>query len=274
MSGIVNHPTAYREVNALLRELLESVQTVLTNQLVGVYLFGSLASGDFDGASDIDLLVVTDDEISGELFSALQAMHARIALGNSSWATQLEVSYMPQRALRRYDPAHALHPHIDRGAGQSLRMMQHDSDWVVQRYTLRERGIALAGPAPRTLIDPVSPNDLRQAMLAVLRGWWAPMIVDHAHLHSRGYQSYTVLSLCRVLYTLQYGTVVSKPVAARWAQETLEVRWRPLIERALVGRQHPQLEASAEDVRGTVALIRYTLERSRQFEITMDEAEV
>ena len=49
-------------------------------------------------------------------------------------------------------------------------MMRHDSDWVVQRHTLRERGITLAGPAPQTLIDPITPNDLRRAMLAIL--WW------------------------------------------------------------------------------------------------------
>ena len=267
MSAQLTHPTAYADVNAVLQLLLSGAQTILGNHFIGMYLYGSLASGDFDQDSDIDLVVVTDDEISSDLFSALQAMHAQIAVGDSPWASQLEVSYIPQRALRRYDPTYALHPHIDRGRGESLRMMQHDSDWVVQRYTLRERGVRLAGPAPRTLIDPVSPDDLRQAMLAILRGWWAPMLDDSAHLSSLGYQSYTVLSMCRVLYTLQYGTVISKPVAARWARETLDERWIPLIERAVVGRQHPQLEAPSEDVSETLALIRYTLERSRQFEI-------
>lgn len=266
MRDIVNHPAPYPEVNALLRELLKSVQTILGHHFVGAYLFGSLASGDFDRDSDIDLVVVTDDEISGELFSALQAMHAQVALIDSPWATQLEVSYIPQRALRRYNPANALHPHIDRGSGQSLRMMQHDSDWVVQRYTLRERGITLAGIAPQALIDPVSPNDLRQAMLEILDGWWALMLDDPGALKSRGYQSYTVLSLCRLLYTLEYGAVVSKPVAAAWAEAALDERWMPLIERAITGRQHPHLSATSEDMSETLALIRYTLERSRKKE--------
>jgi hypothetical protein len=35
----------------------------------------------------------------------------------------------------------------------------------------------------------------------------------------------------------------------------------PLIERALVGRQTPQLKAEPEDVRGTLDFIRYALER-------------
>jgi hypothetical protein len=274
VSSIVHRPTPYPEVNALLQELLERVQTILGEHFIGAYLFGSLAGGDFDQDSDIDVVVVTDDEISSALFSALQAMHARIAASDSSWATQLEVSYIPRHALRGYEAANALHPHIDRGRGESLRMMQHDSDWVVQRYTLRERGVTLAGPAPQALIEPVSSNDLQQAMLAILRGWWAPMLNDPAHLNRRGYQSYAVLSMCRILYTLQYGTVVSKPVAARWAQEILGEGWIPLIERAVVGRRHPQLEAPPEDVSGTLALIRYTLERGQQIEIPMGETEV
>lgn len=30
-----------------------------------------------------------------------------------------------------------------------------------------------------------------------------------------------ILTMCRVLHTLEHGTIVSKPVAARWAQAKL-----------------------------------------------------
>lgn len=231
--------------------------------MIGVYLFGSLAGGDFDQESDVDVAVVTDEEVSSDLFSALEAMHTRIADIDSPWATQLEVSYIPQTALRRYDPTHTLHPHIDRDRGERLHIADHDQAWVVQRDTLRERGITLIGPAPHTLIDPVSPDDLRQAMLALLQGWATRILADPARVNSRGYQSYTVLSLCRMIYTLEHGAVISKPAAARWAQATLGARWTALVERAWVGRQHPQLEATAEDIRGTLDFIQYTLDRSR-----------
>ena len=266
IQSIPTNPTSYPDVNTVLHVLLKNVQTVLGNHFIGMYLFGSLTSGDFDQDSDIDVVVVTNDEISGDLFSALQAMHARIYAGDSPWTIQLEVSYIPQHALRRYDPANALHPHIDRGS-ETFFMMQHDESWIVQRYVLRERGITLAGPAPQTLIDPVSPNDLRQAMLAILNGWPLQILDDPAQIKHRGGQSYTVLSICRILYTLQYGTVVSKPVAARWAQETLDNQWTPLIERTWTGRHNPGLEASPDDVNGTLEFIRYALKQSRKLEI-------
>jgi predicted nucleotidyltransferase len=262
---------SFPEVNILLRELLDNVKIVLGNHFIGMYLFGSLTSGDFDEHSDIDVLIVTDDEISADLFSALQTMHARIALIDSVWATQLEVSYIPRRALRRYDPSQALHPHLDRGKAQSLHVMQHDSDWVIQRYVVRERGVVLAGPDPQALIDQVSANDLRRAMLTLL--WWpAQFLDDPADLDSRGYQSYIVFSVCRMLYTIEFGAVISKRDAARWAQGTLGERWIPLIERAWVGRQNPQLKAEADDVNETLDFIRCGLQRSTRFQTPEDDA--
>jgi predicted nucleotidyltransferase len=258
-------PTPYPDVNALLSDLLESVRAILGPHFVGMLLFGSLVSGDFDEASDVDVLVVTDDNISDDLFSLLQAMHDRIARGESTWATQIEVSYLPRAALRRYDPAHNRHPRLDRGRGERLHMMEHEADWVVQRHLLRERGLALAGPPPQTLIDLVSPDDLRAAMLPALRLWGRSLLDDPSQMSQRGYQSFSVLSICRILYTLQHGAVVSKQTAARWALATWDRRWARLIERALEGRHDPGSPAQAEDVQGTLGLIRGTLDGTVSF---------
>ena len=258
--------THYPEVNNLLHELLQSVQTILDDQFVGMYLFGSLASGDFDEDSDIDVVIVTRDVPSDHLFSALQVMHAQIFAGDSPWTIQLEVSYIPQNALRRYDPANARHPHIDRGS-DNFFWKQHNESWIVQRYVLRERGITLAGPDPQTLIDPVASNDLRLAMVAILAGWTPQFLNNPAKLKYRGGQSYIVLTICRMLYTLEHGTAVSKQVAARWAQETLDSRWAPLIEQAWAGRHHPGGEASPDDVKGTLDFIRYAQEQGRKYEL-------
>jgi hypothetical protein len=266
LRNMIDHPTPYPEVNGILQELLEKVRKVLGSHFIGMYLDGSLTSGDFDGDSNIDFVVVTDEDISGDLFLALQAMHERIATMDSPYAVQLEGSYISQEGLRRFDSEHALHPNIERGNGERLKMVYHDDWWIIHRYILRERGITMVGPAPQTLIDPVSPEDLQRAMLSLLHGW-AMQILKHPNkIDSRGYQSYTVLSLCRILYTLQFGDVVSKPVAARWTRETLAGNWVSLIDRAWIGRHHPQLRAESDDINGTLDFISYTLEFSRQFQ--------
>ena len=239
---------------------MPGLQAILGDQFVGMYLTGSLAAGDFDRHSDVDFVVVTEDEVAGDFFSALDMLHRHVALIDSWCATQLDGGYISRRALRRFDPASAVHAHIDRGRGERLKMVQYD-EGVVQLHLLRERGITLEGPDPRTLIDEVTPGHLRDAMPRVLDRWASRILDNPALIEPLGYQSYTVLSMCRILYTMQFGAVVSKPVAAQWARETLG--HASLIDRARIGRQHPQRAAASEDIEETLVLIRESLQRGR-----------
>jgi len=258
-------PTPYPDVNVVLHDLLASIQGNLGHHFRGMYLSGSLALGDFAAyRSDIDYVVVTDADLSGDLLLALRAMHAGFNASDSLWATEVEAAYIPHDALRRYNPAHARHPHIERGVGATLDMNQLGSDWIIQRYILREHGVIVAGPDPRTVIDPVSAQDLCQSVATLMNTWWGPMRDDPAPLfrHNIGYQVYAVLTMCRILYTRDVGAVVSKPVAARWARGMADGRWDTLIERALAWRKDGQIVPSDDDVNETLALIQYTLERS------------
>lgn len=246
------------EITAVVRDLIESVQRILGKQFVGAYVTGSLTTGEFDEASDIDVVVVTKDELPDHLFDELSAMHERIASGESKWATQLEVSYISRRELRRHDPKHTTHPHLDRGRGEALKRIKHESDWIPQRHMLRERGFTLVGPDPKTLIDPVSPDDLRDAMRPLLSGWVKSVLKRKVPFAGRAEQSYVVLTVCRILYTLEHGEVASKRAAAKWARELLHERWHPLIDRAWHGRQNSGLPL--EDTKETLAFIRHALE--------------
>jgi predicted nucleotidyltransferase len=100
---LVHAPTSHAEVNAVLWELMEGLRGILSSQLAGVYLYGSLTTGEFDRQSDIDVLVAIRREMSDETFASLAAMHDQIAGGDSWCATQLEVAYVPLLTLRRYD---------------------------------------------------------------------------------------------------------------------------------------------------------------------------
>jgi hypothetical protein len=131
---------------------------------------------------------------------------------------------------------------------------------VLALHVLREQGVVVAGPDPRTFIDPVSPDELREAVRGILREWWAPMLDDQTRLHDLVYQRYAVVTMCRIFYTLEHGAVVPKSVAVRWAQKTLDERWRPLIEWYVRGRSAPELE-KLEEVLG---FVRYTLAHSAQ----------
>lgn len=261
-------PTPFFDANEVVRELTQGVKSVLGPQFIGMYLEGSLANGGFDRDSDIDFVVVTADEISAELFGALQSMHDRIAGFDSPWAIQLEGSYIPKQAIRRYDPATDRHPNIERGPGERLKWLTLERVWDIHRYITRERGIVLAGPSPQSLVDPVTPGDLREAMVDLARSWAATVLQDPAPLAVRGHQSYLVLSACRMLYTLEHSEIVSKQAAAVWARRSLDSKGKGVIARALTGRhsQYPATAASPEDIAGTLDFIRLAVARSEAFE--------
>jgi predicted nucleotidyltransferase len=253
--------TPFPEVNVILESLLPRAREILGAHFVGMYLHGSLAYGDFDAESDVDFVVVTDEELTEEQFDAIRAMHDDIAAIDSPFAIQLEGTYISKRALWRFDPRQSLHPNIDRGRGERLKMMQYDDGWIVECHVLRERGLTLAGPQPRSLIAPVTPHALRQAMHRILDQWAARIFGDPSRMRTRGYQSFTVLSLCRILYTLDTGRVVSKPVAAQWAKDALGGPWAALIDRAWIGRQHPDALSPQEDIEWTLDFIAFARER-------------
>jgi hypothetical protein len=257
--------TPYPDVNAILSELLANIQHILGPHLIAFYLDGSLAHGDFDEASDIDFVAVTDEQISAAQFEVLYVMHAHMNAGESKWATQLEGSYLSAQALRHYDPAHPPQPNIERGLGQKLKWEPQGAWWLPHLAIVREKGIALLGPPPHTLIDPVSPDDLRKAMHGAVSDYAERILPRPALMSSRGYQSYIVLTMCRILYTLQYGSIASKKVAIGWAQTSLGSEWAGLIERAWLGRQQPDAELDSADVDQTLKLIAHAIKISQQY---------
>jgi hypothetical protein len=254
------YPTPYYDVNAVLDELLSSVKQVVGPRFVGMYLGGSLATGDFDPLrSDIDFLVVTTEDLPEDIASRLKAMHARITGGESKWGKELEGCYIPQHAVRRYLPTEGAYPMIERN--EELVIARSDSHQVVQRYILREHGISLAGPDIKTLIDPISVGQVQQAVLDTLRIWRSLTLGDtKGYLNIPGFRAYAVLTMCRILYTLHHGSVESKRVAATWARGLLGEPTASVIERALAWEPGKD----TVDMDEALDIIRYTIQRGSQ----------
>ncbi len=246
-------PTPYPDVNTLLRLLLAEMQATLGDDLSGLYLDGSLALGDFDPAtSDVDFIVAVARPPAPETFNALADMHRRIRDSALPFARELEGSYIHLSALCRHDPADAVFPNLERGPDEELKLSEHHSDWVIHRHIVREHGIVLFGPPAATLIDSVSADDIRAATGEVLRSWWGtPAAVEYIRAAAPGELTFIALTMCRALYALEYGAVVSKPVAGRWALATLDARWHPLIERSLAWQLDDSLKPEM------IAFVRY-----------------
>jgi predicted nucleotidyltransferase len=141
----------YPELRLVLETFVGGVQDAVKANFVGAYLVGSLATGDFDHDSDIDFLIVTDEELTDAQVQSLQALHLELhSLGCYS-AQHLEGSYIPRDLLNRADQVGMqLLWYIDNGSTVLERSL-HDNKWHV-RWILRERAITLSGPVAGELL--------------------------------------------------------------------------------------------------------------------------
>lgn len=252
-------PTVYPEINLLLGELLAGVKSALREQFVGMYLYGSLSSGDFNlDTSDVDFLVVTEGELPKERVLELEMLHQRLWTSGLKWAAKLEGAYAPRQTIRRHDPSAPPCPSVNERQFYVARL---GSDWVIQRHILRECGVVVAGPSAAELIAPVSGEEIRASVIQIMKEWWEPMLHNPAWLDERGpeYKVYAVVSMCRVLYTLEHKEIASKPVSARWAIQQVDEAQRQQIEDALVWKSGTEWNHTLDEA---LELIRYGVERS------------
>jgi hypothetical protein len=233
--------TPWPEVDRAVERLLDGVVEAIGDDLVGLYLGGSLGLGDFDPASsDVDVLVATARALPEAAVERLRRLHGALH-AEGGWSARLEVVYLPLATLHRFDPRDtARYPF---GASdREFALGRQGPTWVLDRWVVREHGLVVAGPDPRELIDPIGPDELRAAVRASLTGHWALEGQDVAWLRPRNYQAFAVLSMCRDLYALEHGTLVSKPAAAAWATRRLKPPWPALIERAMAWRSDRRVD--------------------------------
>jgi predicted nucleotidyltransferase len=249
--------TQFPELDEVLTEFVEGVRSLLGGNLAGIYLQGSFAIGDADEWSDVDFVVVTETALGDGDRPSLDALHERVYHLPSRWAAHLEGSYIDRGLLRTVDVERTPLLFLDHGA-QHLTWDDHCNTAYV-RWTLREHGVVLAGPRPVELIDPVAADALREEGRERIPEWaeWAFSSTEM----SRWKQPHLVLSLCRILYTIETGTVASKRVAGEWAIRELDPEWRSLIRQALDDRPDPvgrsRQWAEQPDVARTLDFVRY-----------------
>lgn len=258
-------PTPYAELNDVLRDLVRIVQEILKGNFVGAYLQGSFAVGEFDLHSDVDFAIVIAEEFSPDQIDALQVMHGLLYDRDTSWAQHLEGSYFPQDILR--DPSLCGRQlwYLDNGS-RALIQSDHCNTLVV-RWVLRERGITLAGPHAESLIDPINVQALKMGIAAVIKEWGQEIMDDPQRYNNRFYQGFIVLSYCRMLHSLQTGTVESKVAGAAWAKRNLDPSWSELIDGTWAGRPNPALSvrqpANPEDFAKTLKFVEYCIDESK-----------
>jgi hypothetical protein len=202
---------------AVLAELVSRLKLALGENLLGLYLFGSLAAGWFQpGRSDLDLLAVLEADVEpGEQSEALAALHAVFVADHPQWAERVEVMYVSRAVLQTF--AGTPTGRIARiSPGEPFNLRQLDTGWLLDWHSVCTQGETLVGPSPLELGPPVDGAAFRRGIVAQLADLQeavrAPSV---AYVPAQ--QGYIVVTLCRALYALETGEQTSKEAAVAWA---------------------------------------------------------
>ncbi|GAA2336939.1 DUF4111 domain-containing protein [Streptomyces kunmingensis] len=215
-------------VRRLLPDLLTAVAPVVGERVVGVWLYGSAATGSFErGVSDVDVLIGVEGEL-GVGVGELLAVEARILRAHPAFRERLDLTFAPSAALA----GSLLEPLLVVSPGEPPHTARVLPRWALTRVLVRETGLTLAGRPARESLAAAEPQELRTALIDSVAGLrdWAPEV------RHRGGHAYLVLTACRALRALTTGELADKAQAAEWTA----ARWPrlgPLLEAALAWRR-------------------------------------
>lgn len=230
----------YPELRGVLDAFATEVSAELADNLVGIYMTGSIAVGDFDADSDVDFLVVTKEDILEPTSKRLQAIQKKIYTMECYPAQHLEGSFISLDDLNDSQIVGKKELYYFDNGWTDIERSVHDNQWHV-RWILRERGVTLIGPGPKEFVKPVPPEELRsemkQGMLERMLEFEPCLDQPRCYSNSRFGQPHIVLTFCRMLQTLQTGKVESKKSAAIWAKGVMNARWHKVIDAALTERE-------------------------------------
>ncbi|HEY6297239.1 MAG TPA: nucleotidyltransferase domain-containing protein [Streptosporangiaceae bacterium] len=199
-----DRPELPADIALLLDRLREAL--VARGGLVGVYLYGSLVTGDFSPArSDIDVLVMVEREPDKAAIGELSQLHSALASSDDP-AGRLHCLYVS--AQDAADPARL------RTYWYGDQMTQ----WRVKLLTQAElaaAGVALYGPWPPPGLGPVAVADLQAAVRDEITGYWRRVARRRRFWLKDIWVDFGLITLPRAEALLSAGDLITKSEAIR-----------------------------------------------------------
>lgn len=213
--------TVAEDPRATLGELVELIYAHFGERLIGLYLFGSLATGDFFPArSDLDLFAVLASAVAdeGDDLYALRQLHEQFESERPDWRDRIEVAYVssdvlatfasvPTGTIARVSPGEPLH----------LRELDGNLMWLLD-WNGAINGETLLGPRPLAIGPAVDADAFRAAVLAQLHELGRTVRASSV-AYVPAQQGYIVATVCRALYSLATDEQTSKEHAVTWFAE-------------------------------------------------------
>ncbi|GCE24088.1 aminoglycoside adenylyltransferase domain-containing protein [Dictyobacter kobayashii] len=237
-----NWTNCSKVIKAEVQTILAEFERLLGDNLLGIYLYGSLAAGGFNPErSDINLLVVTARPLAVETRRNIIELVLRI----SRFPAPLDITFIVKQELQALAQSLPIELHYDETVRQHYQSALHSEDqqqWsdqaqsnnqlILDLSSLHHYGVCLYGqPIAETI--PVIPDTIfRTALIQYLQEIQARPLQDPITF---------VLDASRGMAYLRDGSFLSKRDGGTWGLNQLPEQYHPLLQQVLAIYQGERL---------------------------------
>lgn len=237
------------ELNELFEDFILNSKNILGDNLIGIYLHGSLAMGCFhEKKSDIDLLVVVKNDVSKE--KKRQYMDMVVALNNKAPSKGMELSIVKEAVCKpfvyptpfelHFSASH-LNWYVSDPEDYIEKMNGTDKDLAAHVTITYHRGKTLYGKEIKSVFSEVGSEAYMDSIWLDVRNAKEDITDDTV---------YVILNLCRVLAYKKERRILSKQEGGEWALQHLsDPQYKKMVLDALeeykTGNTMPVVQADA-----------------------------
>ena len=215
----------------LLSAILAKYKDILGENLVGIYVHGSIAFGCFHpDKSDIDFIVVVDHKPTQNQKEAI--IQTLLDLNDQAPSKGFEMSVLLEKDCRHFrHPApfelHFSNSHIDQFredfSAYCKNMHGTDRDLAAHLTVIKHTGIVLYGKGIDVVFGDISKEDYIDSII---------FDIENAEEDIVKSPIYVILNLCRMLAYLQTEKVMSKQQGGFWGMQNLPDEFKALAKEA------------------------------------------
>lgn len=229
---------APQSIKLLLKEFVTSFSHYLSDDLLGIYLHGSLAMGSYNPASsDIDLLVVVTQKLTPEQLTDIGTLMMKLSQKITSHGFEMSIVTKDALTHFQYPTPYELHfsdSNKDDFSQGKIRFEEKmtDPDLAAHFVVTKERGICLYG-VPISTLFPDVPKSIFLDSIMKDSEWSYKNLLKGSDSGTCRVPVYAVLNFCRILVYMEEGRITSKREGGEWALKNVPHTFNPLIKEAL-----------------------------------------
>lgn len=220
----------------ILDHVVEQYVEILKDNLVGIYLHGSLTMGCFTEKSDIDFLVLVNSPLE---FRIKRSLIEKLVILQDLPSKGIEMSVVLERYAREFQYPAPFEVHYSELYKEKYMKDCNyicgngvDKDLAAHMTIIKHRGICLYGKEIKDAFVEVPKKYYVDSILYDIEGVRTDIIKDPV---------YYSLNLCRILYYMKENFISSKKEGGNWGLKNLPEKYKEIIKNS-VGIYSSQLD--------------------------------